>query len=329
MTDSSAQLPELLRQLRDRVTPGKGISGVPFEWPDGVSHEDWLAEVARCRAEADQHAWDARLELGRVATELTGEVIDEVQGPFMIGTRETLYGWRETTVSYSVRSEPDGDVAVINFHGGAYWMGGGETSDLLAGPLLTYLHFETGATSLNVDYSLAPEFPYPASLDDALAVIDYVNAEHPDKKIVLMGTSSGANLATTATRVARGEGLRVDGLVLLMPSLKLDQYSEAVLADLEAKAQRDSMLGAAFPGIDLADPIASPANLERWDGGVPVFIAEAEFDEVVRGAPEFVAAVEASGERVHHRVYPATHTIIAPQDELQMFRDISQFIQGV
>jgi acetyl esterase/lipase len=49
--------------------------------------------------------------------------------------------------------------------------------------------------SVSVDYSLAPERPFPLGVIDALSVVDFFITSNPSRKIHISGISAGANLA--------------------------------------------------------------------------------------------------------------------------------------
>ncbi len=81
-------------------------------------------------------------------------------------------------------------------HGGGWTFGDIDTHDGVMRMLAT----QSGAAVLGFDYRLAPEHPYPAPLDDCLAVLAHVEkgglGEAIDRRrIALAGDSAGANLA--------------------------------------------------------------------------------------------------------------------------------------
>jgi acetyl esterase len=128
--------------------------------------------------------------------------------------------------------EPDGVEAkalVIYLHGGCFVMGDLETHDWLC----RRVTFDTRTPMLALDYRLAPEHPFPASLDDAVDAIRYVAAHRSEfvndrAPIILMGDSAGANLATVAATLLRDEKLGIAAQVLIYPTLGPELVTESV-----------------------------------------------------------------------------------------------------
>src|SRR5256885_4642636 len=93
--------------------------------------------------------------------------------------------------------------ALMYFHGGGWTIGDVDTHDVLCRQLAV------GARCVvfSVDYRLAPEYPFPAALDDCLAATRHV-AQHAAKLgihgIAVGGDSAGGNLAATVALLVRG-----------------------------------------------------------------------------------------------------------------------------
>ena len=74
--------------------------------------------------------------------------------------------------------------SVLFLHGGAYCVGSPRTHRALA----AWLAHDSGLPVVVPDYRLAPEHPFPAALDDALAVYDALIAQGP---VMIAGDSAG------------------------------------------------------------------------------------------------------------------------------------------
>ena len=105
--------------------------------------------------------------------------------------------------------EPDAatDRVTIYLHGGGWTFGSIATHD----GLMRRLALASAAPVLGVDYRLAPEHPFPAGFDDALAAITFVvsgglGAPIPPERVALGGDSAGATLALAALLRRRDEG---------------------------------------------------------------------------------------------------------------------------
>jgi epsilon-lactone hydrolase len=109
---------------------------------------------------------------------------------------------------------PPGQCLIVYLHGGGYALGSPE----VAVPITARL--ATGFEVVSVDYRLAPEHPYPAALDDSMAVYRAVRAERPGAYVAMVGDSAGANLALCVALACRDRDEHApDALALLSPHL--------------------------------------------------------------------------------------------------------------
>ncbi len=84
------------------------------------------------------------------------------------------------------------DVVIVYLHGGGWCVGSNATHE----SILRRLAHHSRRAVVGVDYSLAPEHPFPAAQDDVGAAIDHILARWPTSGgFVLAGDSAGANLA--------------------------------------------------------------------------------------------------------------------------------------
>ncbi|RTL70082.1 MAG: alpha/beta hydrolase [Pseudonocardiaceae bacterium] len=118
---------------------------------------------------------------------------------------------------YVPPSVPTTSGMVVYFHGGGFVLGSLGSTD----PLCRLLAAQSQLRVLSVDYRLAPEHPYPAALDDAIAAFAHV-ATHADEfgadpgLLAVGGDSAGANLALVVAHQQAAEGLPSPSFVLAM-----------------------------------------------------------------------------------------------------------------
>src|ERR1700704_2754451 len=79
---------------------------------------------------------------------------------------------------------------LVHVHGGAYVFGGGESAASEAVLMANFGKIEV----VSVDYRMPPDFPFPAALDDALAVWKEIAGSRNTKSLGLFGTSTGGGL---------------------------------------------------------------------------------------------------------------------------------------
>jgi cation diffusion facilitator CzcD-associated flavoprotein CzcO/acetyl esterase/lipase len=127
--------------------------------------------------------------------------------------RETVAGVPVEVVTPK-RHETEG--VLLYLHGGAFCLGGPRTHRSIT----TRLARHSGLPVWVPDYRLAPEHPYPAALDDALACYDALRASgHAPGRIVIAGDSAGAALALALALRLRERGDTLPAALLLLSPL--------------------------------------------------------------------------------------------------------------
>jgi epsilon-lactone hydrolase len=102
---------------------------------------------------------------------------------------------------------------VLYFHGGVYALG----TAALGADLASEIGRRIDAAVISVEYRLAPEHPYPAAVDDAVAAYDVLLQRGvAPQDIVVAGESAGAGLAIAGLVAARDRGLPMPAAALLM-----------------------------------------------------------------------------------------------------------------
>ncbi len=125
---------------------------------------------------------------------------------------------------------------ILYFHGGGYSTG----SCVYGRTLTSKLAATTSMDVLGFDYRLAPENPYPAALDDALKVWDYLMLlGYGARDVILVGDSAGGNLALALTlKLKDAKRLMPRGIVLMSPWTDLTSSGES----FQTKAAVDPIL---------------------------------------------------------------------------------------
>lgn len=174
---------------------------------------------------------------------------------------------------------------VVYFHGGGFVVGDLDTHDNVC----RFLAHRSGARVLAVDYRLAPESPFPAAFDDAVASFRSIAdrcAEwggHP-KRLGVAGDSAGGNLATGVARMCAAEGGPAPAFQLLFyPWLDLSEKrpSYRLFGDGFYLTESDlDWYGAHYlaGGADARDARCSPLAAGDHQGLTPAYIATAGFD---------------------------------------------------
>jgi len=136
--------------------------------------------------------------------------------------------------------------ALLYLHGGGYAIGSTRSHRHLAADLAR----AAKTVALLPDYRLAPEHPYPAAVDDALAAYRHLlDSGIPAGGIVIGGDSAGGGLTVATMLAARIAGLPLPaGGLLLSPWLDL------------------AGTGASLETLKDRDPLVSRSDLERWGG---------------------------------------------------------------
>lgn len=180
---------------------------------------------------------------------------------------------------------------LLNLHGGGFQLDSGSLTETIPIAALT------GVPVVAVLYRLAPENPYPAALDDALAVYQTLEKDHKASQIAVYGTSAGAVLS--------GELLaRLTSLKKPMPAA-LGFFSGS--ADMSKSGDSESWaplptgdktLAGAIAGYigktDPADPVLSPVygNLSAFP---PTLLVSSTRDSLLSGTSIFGRALVEQG----------------------------------
>ncbi|MDC6452892.1 alpha/beta hydrolase [Alphaproteobacteria bacterium] len=214
--------------------------------------------------------------------------------------------------SNNLSKEPDKkNPLIIYFHGGGFVMGDLESHDLVC----RHLCKETEATIIAVDYKLAPENKFPASITDtkdAIAEIikDADNLQIDKEKVILCGDSAGGALAAVGTIMSRDKIVpKIHGQILVYPWVDLTMCRKSMDIDIEGmilnkdtiKYFADHYLNSYEEQVDWrASPILTPdlSNLP------PTYIFGVGLDPLVDEGDAYKRRLLSFGNEVHYRLFP-------------------------
>jgi epsilon-lactone hydrolase len=184
---------------------------------------------------------------------------------------------------------------VLYLHGGGYVTGSPSSHRHVAALIAK----EASAQAYTLDYSLAPEAPFPAALDDVLAAYRALLVKHGDGNIIFAGDSAGGGLIFAAAIAARAQGLPSPAaLVGMSPWVNLGTESESFdnLVSVDPTLSREVVAyfsSRYLAGQSPTDPRASPLFADVT-GLPPVLIQvgdrECFFGDAVRMHQTLVSA---------------------------------------
>lgn len=172
--------------------------------------------------------------------------------------------------------------AILHLHGGWFNVGSAAAYRHLVG----HIARSASATAFIPDYRLAPEYPFPAAIEDARASLRSLAGRGIDR-IAVTGDSAGGNLALSLLSLVAAEpgtAILPVAVVVLSPitDLALTGSSWQTRADADpyfVREQAEELLQAYLNGHDPKDPVASP--LYGNFVGLPPIRAQAGDDEVL------------------------------------------------
>ena len=133
---------------------------------------------------------------------------------------------------------------LVHVHGGGYVFGPGEA----ATPEAILMAGFGGFKVISIDYRMPPDAPYPAAMDDAMAVWKEIVKTNDPRKMAVFGTSTGGGMTLAMVLRAKAEGLPLPGaiapgtpwsdLAKIGDTYETNEWVDNVLVSREIEAQR-------------------------------------------------------------------------------------------
>jgi acetyl esterase/lipase len=199
--------------------------------------------------------------------------------------------------------------AVVYCHAGGFALGNLDTDHRQCVELAR----RGRCTVVSVDYRLAPEHPYPAALDDAIAVLRWVAANATElgvdaARLAVAGSSAGATLAAC---LAHGAGGNLAPIVFqLLHQPVLDNRATASKAEFRTSPAFDGeaadLMWRYYLGLEAGSGGAVPARRTRFDGLPPALITCAEIDPFRDEAVDYALQLLRAGVSTELHVFAGT-----------------------
>lgn len=185
---------------------------------------------------------------------------------------------------------PQASALIIYLHGGGFVVGDLDTHHSICAEICA----ATRQNVLAVDYRLAPEHPYPAAIDDALAVFDQVSGGLP---VILAGDSAGATLSASIAHLRPG---KVAGMVLIYPLLDTPgkhrsyyRHSDAPLLSSADMLEYERMYLGDQPRPD--NPAYLPMSAAEFGNLPPCYISTAQCDPLCDDGAAYHSQIQRAG----------------------------------
>ncbi len=198
---------------------------------------------------------------------------------------------------------------IVLLHGGGFVIGDLDTHDLTARTLAN----GCDAVVVSVDYRLAPENPWPAGVEDAIAATRWASTQLSslggDARLAVAGDSAGGNLSAVVAQTMRDEGIALAGQLLLYPVTDRrgsypshEQNATGYFLDMSTMLWFDDQYVGHLADVDVTDPRLAPLH-GNLSGLAPAVLVVAEFDPLRDDGLAYAAALEAAGVPVEVRTF--------------------------
>jgi acetyl esterase len=245
-------------------------------------------------------------------------------------------------IYYPTRESMSGNQPVLLFiHGGGFVTGSVEQYNIMVSKLAKV----TGHMVVSVEYRLAPEFPFPAAINDCYTALRWLQQSGQrigadGERICVIGDSAGGNLATVLTLMCRDRNIpQPDCQILIYPGVTFLEtpfpsriyFAQSgdmgfVLSESFLRRVKQEYMGETN---DERNPYLSPLEADLTGDLPPALIITAECDPLRDGGRQYAEKLERAGVPVMHVEYSGMihgfmsfHMILSDAlDAMKLIRD--------
>ncbi|MFI7347280.1 alpha/beta hydrolase [Streptomyces sp. NPDC049936] len=182
--------------------------------------------------------------------EIYRQMMQGLPTPQDVSTDKTTIGG--VPVVTHTPASASGDTVLLYLHGGAYTFG--SASDSAA--MICAIARPVRATVISVDYRLAPEYPYPAALEDVIQVYRTLRGDHRGSTICMVGESAGGGLVLSTLLALKEQRLHQPSAAVV-----LSPWLDHAPTDRPANESQDLVLATESLWIRSRDYLGSPDAL--------------------------------------------------------------------
>ncbi|MDH3533649.1 MAG: alpha/beta hydrolase [Gammaproteobacteria bacterium] len=254
------------------------------------------------------HHYFKRIDAKKRDVQAMRERVDKYAGRLRIarGVTRTADNINGLTAEWLIPEGAAQGKVLVYLHGGAYIMGGCNTHRQLA----SYIARAAGVRALLPEYRLAPEHPFPAAIEDAVALYrKLLNDGHAATSIVIAGDSAGGGLTMATLLSIRDAGDPLPAAAcLLSPWLDL----AATGASMQTHAHRDPWFRPKDMPIvrryycaesEIRKPLVSPIYADLA-GLPPLYVQVGEDEILLSDSTRLAERVRAAGGSADIEIWP-------------------------
>ena len=304
-------------ELRDSIASGPApmVAAAAFSTPDTV--EAWAEIVAALDPQT--------VARGLAMAEALGVTIERVEIGGVVARHVRPAAVRPEHAAH----------LFVHLHGGGYFLGGGDASVEEAVLIAARVQIPV----LSIDYRMPPAHPFPAALDDVVAVWEHILTEQSAAMLALGGTSAGGGLVLAAVHKLVELGWPVPGAIFVgTPWADLTKTGDTLFINegidrgligyeltLSAAAQLYS------GGHDMRDPLLSPVYGD-FEGFPPTYLVTGTRDLLLSDTARTHRKLREAGVTADLNVYEGmAHAgyIFVPDapESHQVFRELDLFLR--
>lgn len=227
------------------------------------------------------------------------------------------------------------DQVILYLHGGAYGYCSADTHRSLAARIMR----EAGVKVLLPEYRLAPEYPFPAAIEDTIAIYRWLlNQGYHSSNIIFAGDSAGGGLSVASTLCLREQNEPLPaGVICLSPWVDLTSSGESYKQNkhkdpyLNVEGARAAAIAYAG-GAPLDHPLISPVFAD-FTSFPPLLIQVGSLEILRSDAEALVQQARQSGVKVDMQVWNGMWHVWQASRKLkesrQAVKEIGRFVEGV